>query len=81
VDLHDEFVNPSYSQRSPQSRRPLTLPWCGRVHIFACRPQLSVATSGADINIGAAAKATGISVKMLRDYEQIGLVRPASAVA
>jgi MerR family transcriptional regulator, copper efflux regulator len=42
---------------------------------------LSVATSGADINIGAAAKATGISVKMLRYYEQIGLVRPASAVA
>jgi Cu(I)-responsive transcriptional regulator len=29
------------------------------------------------MNIGEAAKATGISVKMLRYYEQIGLVRPA----
>lgn len=29
------------------------------------------------MNIGEAAKATGISVKMLRYYEEIGLVRPA----
>lgn len=29
------------------------------------------------MNIGEASKATGISVKMLRYYEQIGLVRPA----
>ncbi|MBC7283144.1 Cu(I)-responsive transcriptional regulator [Hoeflea sp.] len=30
------------------------------------------------MNIGEAAKATGISVKMLRYYDEIGLVRPAS---
>ncbi|MSU90335.1 Cu(I)-responsive transcriptional regulator [Rhodobacteraceae bacterium 2CG4] len=30
------------------------------------------------MNIGDAAKATGISVKMLRYYEEIGLVRPAN---
>ena len=30
------------------------------------------------MNIGEAAKATGISVKMLRYYEEIGLVRPAT---
>jgi DNA-binding transcriptional MerR regulator len=29
------------------------------------------------LNIGEASKATGISVKMLRYYEEIGLVRPA----
>jgi Cu(I)-responsive transcriptional regulator len=29
------------------------------------------------MNIGEASKATGISVKMLRNYEEIGLVRPA----
>jgi Cu(I)-responsive transcriptional regulator len=29
------------------------------------------------MNIGDAAKATGVSVKMLRYYEEIGLVRPA----
>ena len=34
-------------------------------------------TGGMDMNIGAASKATGISVKMLRHYEDIGLVRPA----
>ena len=30
------------------------------------------------MNIGEAAKLTGISVKMLRYYEEIGLMRPAS---
>ncbi len=41
-------------------------------------PTCAAGANGSEkMNIGEAAKVTGISVKMLRYYEQIGLVRPA----
>jgi Cu(I)-responsive transcriptional regulator len=41
------------------------------------RPDLRAEQESQNMNIGEASKATGISVKMLRYYEEIGLVRPA----
>ena len=44
---------------------------------FKPRPELADARKAGFHNIGEAAKATGVSSKMIRDYEKLGLIPPA----
>jgi len=42
------------------------------------RPELAEAKSNGYFNIGQASEASGVSAKMIRHYEEIGLVKPAT---
>src|SRR5215469_17736603 len=64
-------MRPSPDYASGQTARALDLPIVGR-----CRIKRSIGMQGSSMNIGEAARESGVTAKMIRYYESVGLLAP-----